>query len=420
MRTSPTKDQLFRGGFGSNDFVRVGQDVAPGWTLVDFDMASIYFTIPSLTAAEEKQDKARFAAVAGISNGPVRHLSPWVYQQSITEWRSTNPHVWSTGAEIAAGTKFAAFMWPLMIKALGVGAGFAPSLPAALVAILITEMGEEGVRQAEGEKPRSAWEIVEAIGTEAVIAGIFHFVAKGVDVVEKKMAGKAATAAEAAERFERQAAAALREQVERSEGPLVDRQLRQGRARKVGHDELEVKIDVEGNEHTYHRDADGTWCRHSNPPVICETELGGDVDNAADDAARAPDDVPPGGLGGAAEEAARAQGALDAQALDAGGGHGYSDHGVHVTAEQQERRLWTTRPPSNRAQPTGGQAPRPPEAASNFLTDQAQVDAAPAALCGTGSGPTTRRCASSASRCRTRASPTVSVRRGLSASRRTG
>ena len=196
----------------------------------------------------------------------------WLYSVGSGHFTDVNTQVREVFGQVADKARFAGLLWPHLVKMMGVGAGFAGGWAATIAGLAIEELGEEGSRQVQGQKPRSVLEIVESVGVQAFIEGVLHVGMKvsRAAVPPRPKPGTLVTIGD----FQARAAQNLRETLETYEGPIVDRALLEGRARapKDGDPSIvrEVEVKIDGNNHTYRQKADGTFCRRSPLPEVCD------------------------------------------------------------------------------------------------------------------------------------------------------
>ena len=201
----------------------------------------------------------------------------WYYKTS-TDPVQLQAFISSVAAQVSESTKFAAMLFPLMIKGMALGAGFVAGFPATLAARLAAEIGAaaidelatEGQADAAGGKPRTAAGIAKSMGVQVLLSLVLGRLFGG--------GGAKATTGELA-RFEIKAADNVRKAVAEIEGPEVAIAVRAGRARPVEDAALagkgyvrEVPIRSGGEAHVYRQHTDGTWCRFSKIGM-CKIEL---------------------------------------------------------------------------------------------------------------------------------------------------
>lgn len=217
----------------------------------------------------------------------------WFYSMSGTSFVEWDPFVAGFAQETADRTKFAAELFPLMIKAGAFGLGLSSNIAFVVAGIVLSNFAEEWQRDLRGQPGRSWGEIVKGGFRELLIDRITNRVlGPGGRVEGKGMAGDAAAAAVSAEgralvdAVEGPAAAAVRSHIVDTEAPKVARALSDRGARKVEDPALrgegyliEVEVIQYGERHIYRQLGNGRWCRFS--AVICDLELGGAVEEAA-------------------------------------------------------------------------------------------------------------------------------------------
>jgi hypothetical protein len=198
----------------------------------------------------------------------------WFYQVSTTTFVAKDPEVAEVAAQVAEDTQFAAEILPLLIKVGAFGTGMSAKLAFTIASVALDELGEEGMREAKGEKHRSAWEIIKSASTGLVFAQVMNRVFGGGAAKEaaeaERVAGTAAKESAGSEllaTFEDRAAGAVRHEVAAAEAPQVAAELRAGRARVSAEEGYVAEVDIvsEGQVHTYRKTKDGSWCRFSRP-----------------------------------------------------------------------------------------------------------------------------------------------------------
>lgn len=229
-----------------------------------------------------------YKSLGSRSSGPgtvwtTVHGHPLWYYEGSAALFDRNAFIGEVVRSVAEQAKFAALLFPYAIKWGGFALSFAPNPIMMIAGVLLSQLGEEGVRDVEGEG-RSGGDIAKSAATEIVINLVFHKMFGGSGEASSVKAGEKLTLA--AEKAAANARAAVEKEIVRTEAPQVVRKLEAGQAHRVENAALkdegfiqEVNISHEGGAHTYRRRTDGTWCRWS-PHRIC-LEMGQDVETAA-------------------------------------------------------------------------------------------------------------------------------------------
>jgi hypothetical protein len=193
------------------------------------------------------------------------------------------PFDWYVGrfaSETADNTRFAAELFPLVLKIGGFALGFSSRLSMIIASEIVTALGEQGTRSARGQKMESAFEVATGVGL-----GIF------VGAVTNRMFGDSGRTLrgqldDAAEH----AAAKGRTELARGEAPLIERGFAAGGSRAVTDPDLiskgyrlQVEVVSEGQTHIWRQHRNGWWCRFSNGPV-CVAKVSDAVTAAANTA----------------------------------------------------------------------------------------------------------------------------------------
>jgi hypothetical protein len=228
----------------------------------------------------------------------------WYYQMSSDSFVAGDPVVTEVAAQVAENTRFAAEMFPLMIKIGAFGLGMSASLTALIASVALEELAEEGTREARGEKHRSGWEIFKSASAGLVLGWAMNRVFDGGGAARESGAGaklfaessaKEAAGAELVAKFQDRAAGAVRHEVVAAEAPQVAAELRAGRIHPVENKALadegyvaEVEIISEGQVHIYRRKSNGGWCRFSQRMCFDPDEIpGSEWDDLLEEAAKA-------------------------------------------------------------------------------------------------------------------------------------
>lgn len=176
----------------------------------------------------------------------------------------------------AESAKFAAQIFPLLIKAGGFVLSFSPNPLIMIAGVVLDELGEEGLRDLSGEG-RSFKDIASSAGREILVNLVIGKLMGGGGE------GKAASeAAEALDKVAEKAATRIRASVEkeiaRTEGPQLVKAVKAGEVRGVTDKALvdegfvyEMHIKHEGGSHIYRRKLNGELCRWSIHR-ICDLE----------------------------------------------------------------------------------------------------------------------------------------------------
>ena len=219
----------------------------------------------------------------------------WYYEISTNSFAAKDPFVAEVATEVAENTKLARELFPLMLKVGAFGLGMSASLAAIIASAALNELGEEGSREARGERHRSAWEILKSATVDVVLGHVMNRVFSGGTAAKESAAGSELVAGTAAKEsaagsevvaaFEDRAAGAVRREVAATEAPQVAAELRAGRARAVENRALrdegyvtEVDIVSEGQLHTYRKAKEGTWCRFTRRICYEPEEAGSEWD----------------------------------------------------------------------------------------------------------------------------------------------
>lgn len=202
----------------------------------------------------------------------------WIY---FSRDQRFDPFDWilhAVSGEVAESTKFAAELFPYLLKLAGFSLGLSSRLAVILASEILGALGDQGLRAARGEKMQSALEVVKGIGFGVVTA---HFLGR----LFNKNSGRALkqNLDEATEK----AAARARLEVARTDASLVERELRAGKASAVKDPDLvadgyriEVNVISEGQKHTWRLNRNGSWCRFTTDP-LCVRKLSDAVEDAA-------------------------------------------------------------------------------------------------------------------------------------------
>jgi len=200
----------------------------------------------------------------------------WRYLMSGDTFIRTDPLITEVSRQVVERTRFAAALYPLLIRGLGVGMSFSPHIALVIAGIAMEELAEEMQREQEGRPGRSGSEILGSAALSLLVDRVFHHLgapsAGGAAGVEARLA-------QHVERTAERAAPAIRRELAQAERPLVEAALRDGGARQVTDRALvsegyrvEVDVLVAGERHTYRLARDGTWCRFTTR--ICGVDLG--------------------------------------------------------------------------------------------------------------------------------------------------
>jgi hypothetical protein len=196
----------------------------------------------------------------------------WIYHTT----GKIRPYDWYIGrfaGEVANNTKFAAELFPLMLKIGGFALGFSSRLSVIIASEILTALGEQGTRSARGEKMQSAFEVAAGVGLGVFIGGVTN---RMFSKAELRFEGKFDDAAE-------QASRKGRAELARTDAANVESKVAAGELKSVtdpgllaeGY-RLEVKIVSEGEEHVWRQQRNGWWCRFSKNKV-CVAEISGTV-----------------------------------------------------------------------------------------------------------------------------------------------
>ena len=206
----------------------------------------------------------------------------WLYEISQTDFIKHDPFITKVAEQVAENTQWIRFIMPFLLKAGAFTLGFSGSVAFIIAGIVLDELGEEGLRDAEGKPARSPQEILTSAGTQFLIDRIFHGLLGGSG---KKAAHALDVAPQLVGKIEKMADRAVplvRKELVAAEKPLVKEALEHGTARKVTDDVLkaegnvlEVAIESGGQQHIFRMNKNGKWCRLGS--TICDLELGADV-----------------------------------------------------------------------------------------------------------------------------------------------
>jgi hypothetical protein len=200
----------------------------------------------------------------------------WIYHTTGAV-RPFDWHIGKVAGEVADNTKFAAELFPLLLKLGGFSLGLSSRLALIVASEIVTALGEQGLRSARGEQMQSAFEVATGIGLGIFVGAVTN---RMFGHTESKLAGDLDNVAE-------QAAAKGRAEVAKTDAALVEKQLKAGEARTVTDPDLvsqgyrlEVEVASEGQMHTWRQQQNGWWCRFSEDPV-CVTQINDAVDHVA-------------------------------------------------------------------------------------------------------------------------------------------
>jgi predicted NUDIX family NTP pyrophosphohydrolase len=207
----------------------------------------------------------------------------WYYQSSVDLF-DRQAFIGEAARSAYEQSKFAAALFPAMIKLAGFALSFSP-MPAMMIAgVLLDELGEEGLREINLEPGRSGGEIAKDSLKEIAINLVFHKLFGGGGEGSAAEAGEKLT--RAVEKAAAQARGAVEKEIIRTEGPQLVSKLEAGEVRRVEDAALrndgfteEVTIKHDGGTHTYRHRTDGTWCRWSTLR-FCQ-DMGEEVARAA-------------------------------------------------------------------------------------------------------------------------------------------
>jgi hypothetical protein len=231
------------------------------------------------------EDFDEFNIYISLQNHP-----DWLYSMRLSDWERTDPGMQLLSRDVAENSQFAAMILPLIVKGLGASMTFGSGgFAVTLAGIAIDEVGEEGMRSAQGQPSRSIMEIIKDIGEQVFVDRVLHIAAHAVpETVARPSIRGVETFTQ--QQIEARVAAALRDELVDSEAPLVERELYAGHSQPVSDVTLrnkgyvrQVDVEVNGIKHTYYKAPDGTWCRHSGGEPICELILGSEVERAEKD-----------------------------------------------------------------------------------------------------------------------------------------
>ncbi|WP_339378167.1 eCIS core domain-containing protein [Calothrix sp. NIES-2100] len=179
--------------------------------------------------------------------------------------------------ETAEAAKFAAQLFPLLIKAGGFVLSFSPSPLIMIAGVVLDDLGEEGLRDLSGEG-RSFKDIASSAGREILVNLV---IGKLMGGGEGKATSEAAeTLDKVAEKAATKIRASVEQEIARTEGPQVVRAVEAGEVRGVTDKALvdegfvyEMEIKHDGGSHIYRRKLNGKICRWSTHRICDLTAL---------------------------------------------------------------------------------------------------------------------------------------------------
>ncbi|MET0145110.1 MAG: hypothetical protein ABW328_10040 [Ilumatobacteraceae bacterium] len=202
----------------------------------------------------------------------------WIY---LSDRRSDtfNWHVAGIAGQVAENTKLAAEFFPMLLQLAGFSLGLSSRLAFIVAGEILSALGDQGVREARGEKMKSALELVQGIGFNVVLA---HFTGHLFGTSPgRELVADLEQATEAA-------AVKARVEIAKTDASVVAKELNAGNGRAVRDAELagqgyrlEVDVISEGQAHTWRQSREGGWCRFSER-ALCV----GPLDSSVSDAAR--------------------------------------------------------------------------------------------------------------------------------------
>ena len=116
----------------------------------------------------------------------------WRYHMSGDTFIRTDPLVTEVSRQVVERTRFAAALYPLLIRGLGVGMSFSPHIALVIAGIALEELAEEMQREQEGRPGRSGSEILGSAALSLLVDRVFHHLgapsAGGAAGVEARLA----------------------------------------------------------------------------------------------------------------------------------------------------------------------------------------------------------------------------------------
>ena len=194
---------------------------------------------------------------------------PFVYRIGVDPFWRSNQFTAEVLRQVSEDARFAAGLFPAMVKLALFSAGMSSSIAMAVAVALAEEVMDEADRRKRGEKPRGAFDILTSAGKGALINVAVDRLLPGGRVNEGARSTKGADVDE-------RAADVIRNEVREREDALVAEQLRKHGLQPVpgqrpSRDSGQVKVVSEGRPQVYQRGPQG-WCRISR--MVCMDKPG--------------------------------------------------------------------------------------------------------------------------------------------------